>query len=133
MNLLFPYCDYDGPYELTSETVDAEVPVEIKYGTYLLGKSAGKWVFLIYYVGRSDDNDDGLAGRIKSHVGESGDYEKFMWRRDDSVREAFDTECNVYHLCRRNEEPITNDRHPKVPGGETWECPWTDCDHRGGD
>lgn len=104
-----------GPYELTSNKVDAVV-ADKSIGAYALG-TVKNGVFYIYYVGRSDQD---LNKRLKQHV---GNYDDFKFEYYDSAKAAFEKECHLYHDFK----PRDNDIHPRRPTGSNWKCPV--CEH----
>ena len=105
-----------GPYDLTAASVEVNV-TKSQTGNYALGKKNDKDLFVVSYVGRSDDD---LPGRIKDHLDE---HPLFKFSYADSVQAAFEKECTNYH----DFSPPGNKAHPARPAGKTWPCPVASC------
>jgi hypothetical protein len=101
-----------GPYDLDDATINTTVTKK-SAGNYALGKTAENGTFLVYYVGRSDDN---LNSRLHAHAGK---YTKFKYGYAASSKAAFDKECELYH----DFAPPDNSIHPARPEGSNWKCP----------
>lgn len=110
-----PSLNMKGPHDLTKEQIKKNVEAD-KIGNYALGridKEDDK--FIVKYVGRSDDC---LRTRLKDYIDE---YDKFKFSYADSVKDAFEKECNNYHDFGENK--LDNKIHPDRPEGEKWKCP----------
>src|SRR5262245_21500385 len=101
-----------GAYALTREKID-EVVRGAGAGAYALGALNPHGVFLISYVGRSDDD---LNARLKCHV---GNYPQFKYGFYPGAKAAFEKECNLFH----DFSPPDNQVHPARPSGTNWTCP----------
>lgn len=115
---------YYGPYKFTKEDINSMV-LSNEIGTYVLGyfDSTGKNL-IVRYVGRSIDN--GVQERLKAHIDEGDLYEAFMFSYRNSVKDAFDEECRLYHKFGGDKGKLDNSYHPARPSGEDWECPYCD-------
>ena len=102
-----------GPYDLTRTGI-ANAVQSISPGAYALGKANAEGVFLVYRVGRSDED---VGGRLKDYVNEW--YPQFLFGYYSSPRAAFEKECNLYH----DFSPPDNIIHPDRPEGSNWRCP----------
>jgi hypothetical protein len=106
-----------GPYELTTQNIDAVVR-GIGPGAYLLGRlNASGDSFIADYAGRSDDD---LNDRLKDWVG--GKYPQFKYGFYDSPKAAFEKECHLFHDFGGT-TTLDNDIHPARPKGTDWKCP----------
>ncbi|MBZ5524208.1 MAG: hypothetical protein LAP21_18385, partial [Acidobacteriia bacterium] len=103
-----------GPHSLTSTGVAAAMKGTTGPGAYALGKLGDDGLFYINYVGRSDDD---LAGRLQDHTPEY--YPQFMYAFYQSMKDAFDKECHLYHAFK----PRDNKVHPARPTNAMWACP----------
>ncbi len=106
-----PSSGLKGPYNLTTEVIDASVTLK-SAGAYALGKTKADG-FYISYVGRSDDN---VNKRLKDWVKA---YPEFKFEYCPSPKAAFEKECNLYH----DFEPPDNTIHPDRPDNSNWQCP----------
>lgn len=106
-----------GPYALTDATIDKMI-TKTSPGAYALGRTNDKGVFLISYVGRSDDD---VNDRLHDHAGK---YSKFKFGYFGSPKAAFEKECRLYH----DFNPPDNKIHPACPKGANWSCPVVRCD-----
>lgn len=104
-----------GPFLLTSEKIDEEV-TEISPGTYVLGHLNDEDVFIVKYVGRSDED---LNDRLHDWIDE---YKRFKFGYFNSEKEAFEKECIIYHDFGESES-LDNEIHPDRPDNTDWECP----------
>lgn len=102
-----------GPFPLTSTGIDKEVAKK-SAGAYALGQTNDKDVFVVSYVGRSDDD---VNARLKQHVTEW--YPQFKYEYYSSAKAAFEKECNLYH----DFDPPDNKIHPARPWDANWKCP----------
>lgn len=109
-----------GPYPLTTEGVNDNVTRSFP-GAYALGRMANGSMFLISYVGRSDDD---VNARLHDHV--QGEHSSFKFEPYASAKAAFEKECDLYH----DFSPPENKAHPARPVGTSWQCPR--CDHQYG-
>ena len=106
-----------GSYLLMDSIVDIFVPSTIHYGVYVITNSQNT----ILYVGRSDTN---LQRRIKEHIGEKIDYNKFYYEEASSKKEAYEKECYLWHQYY----PRDNDIHPDYPDDMRYlKCPVSTC------
>jgi len=106
-------------YKLDTETIDSNV-VSNTPGNYALGKVSEKGTFIVYYVGRSDED---LNGRLKEWVGKKTKYKYFKFKYALSPDEAFEQECKNYHDFGGSEK-LDNEVHPKRPEGSYRRCPY---------
>lgn len=113
-----PSTGLDGPYKLSEEKID-EIITETKLGVYVLGHINNRGVFIVEYVGRSDDD---LNDRLHDWVGE---YEQFKATYYNSAKKAFEKECGIYHDFGEKEK-LDNEVHPDRPDNSNWECPMCD-------
>ncbi|MBA3045855.1 MAG: hypothetical protein FP824_06540 [Euryarchaeota archaeon] len=104
----------EGPYELTSEKIDAII-TRTSAGNYALGYMNGD-SFNVNYVGRSDND---VKKRLKDWVGE---YKKFKFSYATSRKDAFEKECRNYHDFGGSKS-LDNKLHPERPDDATWACP----------
>lgn len=110
MNTNIDKYDMEGPFPLDSQSINNEVEKAI--GVYILGKNNDVKSFKPKYVGRSDDD---LNGRLHDHINKDIEYTHFMYLYIDSVKNAFDYECKLYHLYAGDIGQLKNERHPKRP------------------
>ena len=103
--------EYSKPYRLTQEIVNGSVQRD-RIGVYLLGLWT-KTETDIGCVGRSDTD---LQGRLHDRVGDDG---QFRFRYMETVAEAFEEECRLYHEF----DPPMNLIHPDSPDGMNLLCP----------
>jgi len=104
-----------GPFILSDEKIDSVV-TRVKPGTYVLGRINSDNIFIVKYVGRSDDN---LNKRLHDWVGQ---YPNFKASYFDSAKSAYEKECKIYHNFGDN-ELLDNEIHPACPEGTYWRCP----------
>ena len=104
-----------GPYNLDNETIDNQITKK-SAGNYGLGYVDDKGVFIVKYVGRSDED---LNSRLKKHV---GNYKMFKYCYATSPKVAFEKECNNYHDFGEAKD-LDNEIHPDRPEGSDWKCP----------
>jgi hypothetical protein len=104
----------DGPFSLTDDDIDGNVAGSI--GVYALGYERDD-KFCILFVGRADYD---LNDRLHLHVGE---YDIFKFRHFETLRDAFEKECNLYH----DFAPADNHCHPERPLGTDYHCPAQGC------
>lgn len=107
--------DMLGPYTLDNATIDKEVTKK-SAGNYGLGYENDKGVFIVKYVGRSDED---LNARLKKWV---GSYKMFKYSYASSPKAAFEKECKNFHDFGGTEK-LDNEIHPDRPDGTDWECP----------
>lgn len=110
-----PSTGLNGPFILTSNKIDETVK-KVSSGVYALGRVNDKKIFIIKYVGRSDDD---LNDRLHDWVGE---YNHFKASYYNSVKAAFEKECSIYHDFGENEK-LDNEIHPDRPDGTMLRCP----------
>jgi len=108
-----PNSGLHGPHSLTAAGVSSDVK-GVGPGAYALGNTNDKNLFVISYVGRSDDD---LAGRLQQHVLKP--YLQFKYGFLPSSAAAFDKECRLYH----DFSPPDNRVHPARPQGTNLRCP----------
>lgn len=106
-----------GSYLLTTAGIDAAI-LSKSAGAYALGRNSddGK-TFYINYVGRSDSD---VAARLKNHAA-TGTYPRFMYQYASSPKDAFETECHLFHDY--GETGLDNKVHPARPENSGWKCP----------
>ena len=107
-----------GPYDLTQEKIEEKIEAN-KMGNYALGElkeEKGSLVFIVKYIGRSDDC---LRTRLKAHT---NNYDKFKFSYAKTVKEAFEKECNNYHDFGEAKK-LDNKVHPDRSKDENWKCP----------
>lgn len=115
----------NGPY--SRDEIDKHVKKGRSIGAYVLGRINPKTGgFRVRYVGRSDDNDKGLRGRLHSHDGTKPECTHFKFGYLDTQRAAYEKECRIYHDFN---EPPLNKNHPDVPDGVTYGCPVKGCEY----
>lgn len=108
---------------LTSEAIDKAVPAGIMPGNYVIGRLTGNTLNVIY-VGRVDyRQDEGLKDRLKEHIGEWYGNLYFYWNKANSVKDSFETECNLYHFWLEHEGQLENSIHPRKPANQNYTCP----------
>ncbi len=97
-----------GPFPLTAENIEARAPSD--YGVYVLGDYLANGSFEALRVERSAD--------VKRSLGQHlGQYRYFQSVIASSEIDAWDRECQLYHLHR----PRHNSVHPVRR--ENWDCP----------
>ena len=116
--------DMSGPYNLNEETV--ELLVENKIGNYALGYVDKNNTFIVRYVGRVDTAN--LSKRIKDHIEEYDDCDKFKFSYAKTSKEAFEKECINFHDFGGMEGSLHNSNHPDKPNNTNYKCPVTDCE-----
>lgn len=104
-----------GPYPLDDAGIDHAIR-KLSAGAYALGTDTedGK-AFLVRFVGRSGYD---LRKPLKEHIGA---YPRFMYKLCSAPKEAFETECQLYHDF--GEMKLDNTAHPARPDGSIWKCP----------
>lgn len=107
-----------GPFELTFDRVDRVLPAG-QSGVFALGQVDGTGTFRVQRVGRSDDD---LRGCLKGLIGCGN---QFKFALTGSVREAFDSECELFHRLR----PPCSFIHPARSPGSDWTCHWCSLLH----
>ena len=103
-----------GAYALDAATVD-RVVTQRSPGAFALGHKDTGRPFSIGLVGRADGS---LNVRLKQQAGVTG-YTAFMFQYCDTARQAFETECTVFHTFA----PPDNKAHPLRPLSADWKCP----------
>lgn len=101
-----------GPYELTLSEIDRNVK-KGSIGAYSLGPPHKEGGISPKRIGRSDDD---LNKRLKDYVGQ---YPQFVVRFCSSIRQAYETECYLWH----KHHPVDNKLHPDKPAGTNYPCP----------
>ena len=105
-------------HQLSSNLID-KLDLENEKGVYELYNSDGR----VRYVGRSEVN---LAERLKQHASD-GRYKDFRYMITDTVKHAFEVECNWYHDHEDNGRKLANKEHPKRPKDKNFKCPKETC------
>lgn len=100
-----------GNFNLSAAGIDAAVQYASP-GVYMLGYVSGG-TFYVNRVGRSDVN---LNSRLHDYEGQ---YQHFQYAYCNSVRAAFDAECELWHQYGGANNPL----HPARPEGKDWPCP----------
>ncbi|MEA5215293.1 hypothetical protein [Enterobacter cloacae] len=105
-----------GSYPFTREEIDKQI-TSTSAGNYALGY-LNKGVFMVCYVGRSDSD---VNARLKSHIGNHPNCDRFKYSYATSAKAAYEKECQNYHDFTPGENKI----HPDQPSGNTrkWACP----------
>jgi hypothetical protein len=106
---------------LNNDKIDEQVEKN-KLGVYGLDRGSEKDPFKVYYVGRADSC---LNTRLKKHVGEkygNSTYKWFKYEYANSVKEAYEKECQCYHHFG-GKDKLDNDVHPKKPENTNLKCP----------
>ena len=103
----------NGPYPLTRDGVTKAVTATSP-GAYALGYLDINGVFIIAYVGRSDDD---VGNRLLDHVPKP--HPQFLFVYLGSAQAAFLKECQLYH----DFSPPENVVHPARPRNTNWKCP----------
>lgn len=116
---------YEDPLELTKDVVRGNVP-NIK-GNYLFLKKVDS-KYYVKYVGRSDK--DNLQNEIDQQMDtyRANGCTHFTYKSADTVREAYETECEEYHKYG-GKEKLNNRYHPDEPDGHKYPCPVEGCNH----
>lgn len=107
-----PTLNMKGPYPLTNKSVDAHIEPSI-IGNYALGYKNTKGKFIVRYVGRSTD----LNQRIKDHLGEYFDCNRFKCSEAKNESDAYEKECQNYHDFGGEQGNLYNKIHPARPSG----------------
>lgn len=116
-----PLLDMHGPVNFDADSIAAKVETD-HIGNYALGYIDDEGVFIVMYVGRSDED---LVVRLKQQFNENGNrYPKFKFSYADTIMEAFEKECRNYHEF----DPPDNKYHPKRPEDYDGLCPVSGCD-----
>jgi len=105
-----------GPFPLTDNEVDRHVTRKSP-GNYGLGDTREEGIFIVQYVGRSDDD---VNTRLHDWTGTR--YSKFKFSYASSPKEAFEKECRNYHDFGGTDQ-LDNKMHPDRPVGTNWKCP----------
>jgi len=113
-----PNTNLNGPYPLNADKIDEIITITAS-GTYVLGYVNSNNVFVVKYVGRSDDD---LNDRLHDWIEE---YESFKAKTFNTSKEAFEKECRIYHDFGQSSK-LDNDIHPARPKDYDWECPICD-------
>jgi hypothetical protein len=112
--------DLEGPWDFTPETINTVV-TQTSAGNYALGYLNEHGIFIVKYVGRSDDDlHDGLHG----WVGTPG-YTYFKASYAPTAEAAFEKQCRNYHDFGESLK-LDNGCHPEAPLGSPWRCPVCD-------
>lgn len=110
-----------GPHELTTEVID-KIVSDVGSGVYALTREGTEPLFIVNYVGRSDDD---LNGRLKDWVGTK--YTHFKYSFLPTARDAFLKECNLFHDFGGIAK-LDNKVHPARPANSKVNCPVAECD-----
>ncbi len=111
-------------FDLTYEVID-KVVAENRIGNYAYGYLDNRGVFIVLYVGRSDND---LRERIKHGIKDMQEdsslrYERFKFSYAESVEEAYEKECRNYHDFGGDEGKLHNTVHPAKPVNYRGTCP----------
>lgn len=111
-------------YDLTYDEIDRLV-AEGRKGNYAFGYLDERGVFIVRYVGRSDTD---LRERIKHGITDMESdptcrYERFKFSYAETVKEAYEKECQNYHDFGGAEGLLVNKNHPDKPEGCSSGCP----------
>ena len=111
-----------GPFEFDKATIMRKV-AQNSIGNFALGylkESTGG--FVPKYVGRSDsDVREELLAKLET---KSRTRQNFEFDYANSVKAAFDMECENYHDFRKQ---LENEIHPRRPEGKDYPCPVKGC------
>src|ERR1700756_173103 len=83
--------DMFGPYMLLSANIELAVTDRGRAAVYGLGRILQNDGFHMLFVGRADND---LAGQLRRQIGE---YGAFVYGYRNSPRDAFQSECELYH------------------------------------
>ena len=111
-----PSTGLHGPYSLTVQNIDAVARGKVP-GAYALGHRNDKNVFIVEYVGRSDDD---VNGRLKKSV--RNQVSRVQSGYFNTAKQAFDRECRIFHDFGGTAS-LANEIHPARPKGSDWKCP----------
>jgi len=111
-----PSLNMTGPCQLMAGEVN-NVVVNTSPGNYALGYTKDNGIFVVEYVGRSDDD---VNGRLHHWV--SSKYKEFKYSYASSAKSAFEKECRNYHDFGGNQK-LDNEIHPDRPVNSNWQCP----------
>jgi hypothetical protein len=101
-----------GPYPLRQDTIK-DLVILASPGTYVLGETNARG-FHPRCVGRSDFD---VAAGIREFV---GFYAEFKFAYCDSARQAFESECLLYHQFAPK---LDTALHPSRQAYSSWRCP----------
>lgn len=127
-----PTLDMFGPFPLTDEEVDKRVKKNM-IGNYAYGYKEiqkGKRVFIVRYVGRSDND---LRQEIKMrHKTDAkftdSDCQCFRFSYAENKKDAYEKECRNYHDFGESIS-LLNEVHPAKPeDDDIYHCPIVHCD-----
>lgn len=119
-------------FQFERNNIKIQIPDDIKKGNYRIGVIEDDW-FIVKYVGRVTNQT--LQERLLQHKNHTDahyydDSHYFFYSAADSDNDAIKQECIDFHSFGE-EEYLDNDYHPSLSQGE--KCPWSDCDHVGGE
>lgn len=119
-------------FQFERNNIKIQIPDDIKKGNYRIGVIEDDW-FIVKYVGRVTDQT--LQERLLQHKNHTDahyydDSHYFFYSAADSDNDAIKQECIDFHSFGE-EEYLDNECHPSLSQGE--KCPWSDCDHVGGE
>ncbi len=111
-------------YDLTYDVID-KVIEDNRIGNYAYGYLDNQGVFIVLYVGRSDNN---LKERIKHGITDIKNnptlrFERFKFSYANSVIEAYEKECRNYHDFGGEYNKLYNKIHPTKPDDYNGLCP----------
>lgn len=100
-------------------------------GNYAYGYIDERGIFIVMYVGRSDND---LRQRIAHGIGEYAEnpslrYERFKFSYASTVQEAYEKECRNYHDFGGEQGSLANTAHPARPEGSFLHCPICGAPH----
>lgn len=105
-----------GPHDLNEENINKSIKKDFK-GNYGLGFERNG-LLEVLYVGRSESD---LKDHLLQYV-DSDRYPQFQFCYADTDKEAFETECKIYHEYA----PPDNIVHPTRPEATSFGCPLCD-------
>lgn len=112
-----PILNMDGPYTFNREIINAKVK-KISAGNYALGHTNDKGVFIVCYVGRSDnDLNHRLCCQLNEHP-----HPMFKFSYATSSKEAYEKECQNFHDFG-GVQRLENEIHPDNPNRMYCRCP----------
>jgi len=109
--------DMFGPFDFTVESIDNNITYS-KPGDYALGFQNSSGLFVICYIGRAEKD---LRTELKCFIG-TPRYDKFKFSYSATVKEAYETQCKIYHDYG-GFRTLDNHFHPMKPSGGPYHCP----------
>ena len=108
-----PRTRMSGPYDLTFDSLQ-RVVTQGRTGVFAIGQTDVSGTFRVQRVGRADDD---VLEALRLLIGCGNQFKFAIFT---SAREAFDTECELFHRLR----PPSTIIHPSRPAGTDWKCHW---------